>query len=195
MTGKPRTAVEDGPEGVRERILAAAMELLRESGIRALSQVQVARRAKVRQSHLTYYFPRRHDLIEAVATRFIEHAFGSVATAAAEAAPDELAAVLRQTAAAVAEEGHMRMFVGVIIAADDDTELREIIAGLTKQLQSRLAQRLGGSDATERARFVLASLWGMGLYDFLIRPRRKPQLPTTLLDCLVPPTRGSRSRE
>jgi AcrR family transcriptional regulator len=193
MIGKPRTAVDDEPEGVRERILAAATELLRESGIRALSQVQVARRAEVRQSHITYYFPKRQDLVEAVAMRFIEHAFGAIETAAADATPDELAAVLRQAAAAVAEEGHMRMFVGVIVAADDDDELREIIAGLTKKLQSRLAQRLGGSDATERARLVLASLWGMGLYDFLIRPRRKPQLSATLLDCLAPPKRDSRS--
>lgn len=195
MTSRPRIAVDDEPEGVRERILTAATELLRESGIRALSQVQVARRAKVRQSHITYYFPKRQDLVEAVAMRFIEHAFGAIESAAVNATPDELTTVLRQAAAAVVEEGHMRMFIGVIVAADDDDELREIIAGLTKKLQSRLAQRLGGSDATERARLVLASLWGIGLYDFLVRPRRKPQLAGMLLDCLVPSTRGTGSGE
>ncbi len=58
--------------GVRDRILAAALALLRETGIQGLSQVQVARRARVRQSHLTYYFPRRHDLLAAVAVRFVD---------------------------------------------------------------------------------------------------------------------------
>ena len=56
------------PEGVRERILDAGVRLLREAGIRALSGSQVARHAGLSQSHLTYYFPRRTDLLVALAS-------------------------------------------------------------------------------------------------------------------------------
>ncbi len=184
MTRTPRSTVQDESEGVRERILAAAMDILREEGIQGLSQVQVARRAVVRQSHLTYYFPKRNDLIEAVAMQFIEHAFGALDKAAAEASPDDLPAVLRRAAAAIADEGHMRMFTGVMIEADGNPELRGTLAKVTKQLQATIAARLGGEDAMERARLVLASLWGMGLYDFLVRPRRRSPLVESLLACI-----------
>jgi len=185
MSPKRHTAARDEAEGVRERILGAATDILRESGIQGLSQVQVARVADVRQSHITYYFPRRHDLIEAVALRFVEHAYNAIATATDQAAPDDLVAALQQAAVAVADEGHMRMFTAVVIEADTDTELRAVLVRVTKQLQATLAEHLGGDDALERARLVLASLWGIGLYDFLMRPKRRSPLMTSLLAHLV----------
>ena len=45
----------------REKILAAAAELLLTEGFHALTQHAVAARAGIRQSHLTYYFPTRND--------------------------------------------------------------------------------------------------------------------------------------
>jgi len=50
--------------GVRERIICAALELARTVGLESMSQAKVAARAGVRQSHLTYYFPTRLDLIK-----------------------------------------------------------------------------------------------------------------------------------
>jgi AcrR family transcriptional regulator len=190
MSPTARSTVKDqSSEGIRERILAAAMDVLREEGIQGLSQVQVARRADVRQSHLTYYFPKRNDLIEAVAMQFIEHAFGALDKAAAAAPRDDLPAVLLRAAAAIADEGHMRMFTGVIVEADGNAELRSTLVKVTKQLQATIASRLAGEDAMERARLVLASLWGMGLYDFFVRPRRRSPLVESLLACLGAPSR------
>ncbi len=51
----------------RTRILTAAMEILHTDGFAALTQTQVAHRAGVRQSHVTYYFPTRNDLLRATA--------------------------------------------------------------------------------------------------------------------------------
>ena len=56
----------DKPVAVPERILDAALAILAESGLRNLTQVQVANRARVRQSHLTYYIPTRDDLLDAL---------------------------------------------------------------------------------------------------------------------------------
>ena len=189
MSPTARRAVQDESEGVRERILVAATDILREDGIQGLSQVQVARRADVRQSHLTYYFPKRTDLVEAVAMQFIEHAFGAIDQAAADASPEEFSAVLMGAAAAIADQGHMRMFTGVMIEADGNADLRGILVKVTKQLQATIAARLDGEDAMERARLILASLWGMGLYDFLVRPRRRSPLAESLLACLGAPSR------
>jgi AcrR family transcriptional regulator len=159
--------------GIRERILAAALLILREDGVQGLSQVQVARRAKVRQSHLTYYFAKRHDLIEAVATRILEgiaHDFDHAAIAGAAAG--DASSLLGRLAAAIVDREHMRMFTAIIVEADGDPKVRAILVRLTLRLQAMLASALGGSDAAERAEIVLANLWGLGLYDFVMRPKR-----------------------
>jgi AcrR family transcriptional regulator len=51
----------------REVILKAAIATLREYGYSGFTQPRVAKRADVRQSHLTYYFPTRLALLEGVA--------------------------------------------------------------------------------------------------------------------------------
>ncbi|HEX6910661.1 MAG TPA: TetR/AcrR family transcriptional regulator, partial [Longimicrobium sp.] len=159
----PHAAADAG--GVRERILNAALEILREEGIQELTQVQVSRRAGVRQSHLTYYFPRRHDLVEAVAVRFMdgmEHGLRAVAAHGA-AHPGEL---LRRVADAIAEPWHMRMFTGVVIAADGDPALRAVIVREMARMHDVLADVVGGEDAKERVRLVMAAMLGLGLYRF-----------------------------
>ena len=60
------------PVNVKEAILVAGQELLRESGVAALTQPKVARAAGIKQSHLTYYFPTRADLLLGVAEHSID---------------------------------------------------------------------------------------------------------------------------
>jgi Uncharacterized protein conserved in bacteria len=166
---RPKALATTAPrEGVRERILEAALDILRESGIQGLSQVQVARRAKVRQSHVTYYFPRRHDLTEAVTVRFIDNMVSALQEVAARATSRKRDALLRRAEEAITDPGHMRMFTGVIVEADTDPELRTVLVRETKRLQSALTHLLG-DDEREPAASLLASLWGRGLYAFVIR--------------------------
>jgi AcrR family transcriptional regulator len=172
MSPRAHTASEQEAGGVRERILKAAMAILREEGIQGLSQVQVARNAKVRQSHLTYYFPKRCDLLEAVAVRFVDGVVRGIGEIAARSAPGDAVAMLRRIADAITDRGHMRMFTGVIAEADSDPEVRTVVLRETRRVQSAVAEVLGGEGAMERAALVLASLWGLGLYDFVF------QLPT-----------------
>src|ERR1700749_4290862 len=48
-------------------ILDAGLTILREQGLAGLTQPRVAAKTGLRQSHLTYYFPTRTDLVAAVA--------------------------------------------------------------------------------------------------------------------------------
>lgn len=64
----PRSGV--GASATRQAILDAGFALLRDGGISVLTQTRVAQRAGLKQSHLTYYFPTRTDLLLAIA----EHA-------------------------------------------------------------------------------------------------------------------------
>jgi AcrR family transcriptional regulator len=156
--------------GVRERILDAALEILQESGLQHLTQVRVSERAGVRQSHLTYYFPTRQDLLEAVTARFVEGIARGVGHAMQGRATPEPESVLQHLAAAIANLEHTRMFLGVVVEADGDPELRAMLVNAARQIEKALAEHLGGDGAGERARMVLAAMWGLALYQFVTRP-------------------------
>ena len=57
---------------IRAQILDTAFALLADHGVAYLTQPRVSKAAGVRQSHLTYYFPTRGDLLAAVARHSIE---------------------------------------------------------------------------------------------------------------------------
>lgn len=187
MRAGPNTSSKDEPAGVRERILDAAVAILRGSGIQNLSQVRVARRAGVRQSHLTYYFPRRHDLLEAIATQFVDGVVGALRHALDAAPADGEKAVLETLSRAVRETEHMRMFTGVIAEADGDPEVREVLVRGARRLRLALAERLDGENAEGRARTILAALWGIGLYEFAVGEPGNPDAWDPLMECLSRP--------
>ena len=174
------------PAGVRERILDAALAVLRAGGVRQFTQVRVAQEAGARQSHLTYYFPTRHDLLEATATHFadglVRGAGHVMEQGGGDAGPDPL---LERLAHAIADRGHMRMFLGIVVEADGDPAVRAIVARGTRRVEAALAEALGGGDgAAARARAVLAALWGLGLYEFALRPDPADAPGARVLDAL-----------
>jgi len=185
MTQNSRAATRDDEASVRERILAAAVALLHEAGIQGVSQVQVARRAKVRQSHLTYYFPKRHDLVDALA----QHVTGGMAAGlrgVLESSDErDVRPVLRRLARDIAGPAHMRMFTGLIVEADRDPELRAVLVRATLRLQETLATALGVQAAMARSRLIFAAMWGLGLYEFAMRPGNKLDLTDSFLACLA----------
>jgi AcrR family transcriptional regulator len=156
--------------GVRERILKAAVEVLHESGLQRLTQTHVAERAGVRQSHLTYYFPTRRDLLEGVTAHFVEGITRNARRAIEGDGPTDADTVLARLAAAVADVEHTRMFIGVIVEADADPALRAMLVEATRQIEAALAESLGGADRAEEARFLLTGLWGLALRQFVMGP-------------------------
>jgi AcrR family transcriptional regulator len=131
---------------VRERILEAALELLSLSGAHELTQPRVAKAAGVRQSHLTYYFPTRADLLQAVAHYSIEKLLSQLAHARPGALPVEMAT-------AAADKRRARVMLGLVAAADREAKikqrLRKFIAEIRKPMAAMLAA--GGLMADERS--------------------------------------------
>jgi AcrR family transcriptional regulator len=64
---------------VRDRVLEAAFGLLAESGAHELTRPKVSKVAGIRQSHLTYYFPTRADLLQEVVRYSVEKLAGELA--------------------------------------------------------------------------------------------------------------------
>lgn len=117
---------------VRERILEAALAILAGRGAHELTQPKVARAAGVRQSHLTYYFPTRAELLQAVAS----HSIDKLARALSEARGATLAEGL---AAGAADKRRSRVMLGLVGAADQDPAIKRRLRRFIAELRSRMA--------------------------------------------------------
>jgi AcrR family transcriptional regulator len=190
-TTAARRELEAGkPAGVRERILNAALAILAESGFRNFTQLGVADRAEVRQSHLTYYFPTRDDLLEAVTTQAVDGITTGFRQVAADATKGGERQLIERLAQSVSDVAHMRMFVAMIVEADADPDVRKVMKRATDRIETALTEALGGDASRERARLVLAAIWGLGLYHFLMRPQSNANPTAAYLSWLTAASTG-----
>jgi AcrR family transcriptional regulator len=128
---------------VRERILEAALSLLAESGAHELTQPRVAKAAGVRQSHLTYYFPTRGELLQEVARYSIEKLAGQLAHRAPGALPETIAA-------GAADKRRSRIMLGLVNAADRDPKIKQRMRRFVAELRVRMTPVLdAGGLATD----------------------------------------------
>ncbi len=128
---------------VRERILQAALGLLAESGAHELTQPRVARAAGVRQSHLTYYFPTRADLLQEVARYSIGKLAGQLEHARPGALPVEIAT-------GAADKRRSRVMLGLVMGADRDPKIKRRMRKFVAELRGRMAPVLAaGGMATD----------------------------------------------
>lgn len=125
------------PVNVRGRILGAALELLAGRGAHELTQPKVARAAGVRQSHLTYYFPTRADLLQAVARHSIEALAAELSQG--EHAPAEVARGIAQGAA---DKRRVRLMLGLVGAADRDPAIKRRLRRFIPELRGFMAPML-----------------------------------------------------
>ena len=128
---------------VRSRILEAALGLLAESGAHELTQPKVARAAGVRQSHLTYYFPTRGELLQEVARYSIEKLAGQLAHRHGSLADG--------IAAGAADKRRSRVMLGLVAAADRDPAIKRRMRRFVAELRQRMTPLLaaGGLDPSE----------------------------------------------
>ena len=128
---------------VRERILQAALKLLAESGAHELTQPRVAKAAGVRQSHLTYYFPTRGDLLQEVARYSIGKLAGQLEHTRPGALPENIAA-------GAADKRRARVMLGLVGAADRDPKIKQGMRKFVAELRGRMAPVLAaGGMATD----------------------------------------------
>src|SRR5512141_2958187 len=106
--------------GIKEDILIAGSQLLREKGVTALTQPQIAQAAGIKQSHLTYYFPKRTDLLLAIAEFTLQGLMDNVARQL-QAKPQ--GKTLSDAVARIMIDGlPPRVLLGLIVAADTDPD-------------------------------------------------------------------------
>jgi AcrR family transcriptional regulator len=131
---------------VRESILHAGVALLKKQGIAALTQPKVAKAAGIKQSHLTYYFPKRTDLLLGIAEHTIERVISDLETRMKAGRPRT--AFAETIATAMINGAPPRVMVGLIVAADADPTLRPPLRKLIKHIRARIQSALDTTGAT-----------------------------------------------
>jgi AcrR family transcriptional regulator len=121
----------------RQDIINAALVVLRERGLSGFTQPRVAAEAGVRQSHLTYYFPTRVDLLSGVAHAAIDRQLKAVDAILGSSSPQAAAKVIANIA--VRHES-TRVIMALAQTADQEPTLREIFRGFADGIIVRVGK-------------------------------------------------------
>ena len=170
------------PISVRERLLTAAYGVLKETG--RLAQPQVAKAAGVPQGHLTYYFPRKVDLLRAVAERFAaeiaSELFSALQQVDGSAAPVDQTGIRETVLKFVTNRSRTRTLLGLIVEGERHPEIHEGLRHGAKQMREFIVHinRLEPDD--NRAHFILAAIWGIALQHQLFPDRSNAETASLL---------------
>ncbi|WP_208948296.1 TetR/AcrR family transcriptional regulator [Segnochrobactrum spirostomi] len=148
---------------LRAKILGEAIAILREHGLAGLTQPRVAKAAGVTQSHLTYYFPTRADLLAAVLERAAagQRAGIGAALAAAPNGPEALADALGD---ALSRPENTRVLVSLVLAADADPAFRTLYRSLAGGVRGEVGEALAALGVTaDPATVTMVHALGTGL--------------------------------
>ncbi len=138
---------------VRTKILESALALLGESGVTDLTQPKVSRGAGVSQSHLTYYFPTRADLLIAVARHAIEQVMTRLHDAVARSSTRGAELGAEVLVAALTDKRNIRVMLGLVVASDEDRKIKASLRQFVKDVRVVLGRELRamGADVDDRA--------------------------------------------
>lgn len=151
---------------IRQRILDAALDIVEKQGVNALTQPRVAKLAGVRQSHLTYYFPKKADLF--VALLQASHARAGDAPAKQQGF-DEAMRALR---ALFFDPQRMRFFLSIVLEAEESDALRPLLAEHVRGLADNVAPHFNRRGDDPDVIAFIDALRGLGLR-LLIEPDEK----------------------
>lgn len=108
----------------RQRILDAALQIVEEQGIGALTQPRVAKQAGIRQSNLTYYFPHKSDLLLGVLEVSHQKAEGH----SKHRATHDFREIAPFIQGLMFDPKRARFFFSVLLEVSENPELRPTIA-------------------------------------------------------------------
>jgi AcrR family transcriptional regulator len=149
----------------RQNIIKAGIATLREYGYAGFTQLRVASRAGLRQSHLTYYYPTRLDLLAAVGRVAIDGQLAAVDAVLDGSSSEALASAIAKL---VVRHENTRVLMAFAQAADEEPQLRALFRELADGIVSRASRFLKAlyPTATEAdARLLHALSVGLAVVD------------------------------
>jgi len=150
----------------KEIIIEAGLTVFREHGYPGFSQPRVSAEAGIRQSHLTYYFPTRVDLMTAIAQTAINRQFGAIDMMLKGSSQEQVSNTM--TSISVRYE-MTRVLMALAQAADQEPNIRalfrEFADGFVAHI-GRMLENLGIKPAAEYCYFIHALSADLAVIDF-----------------------------
>lgn len=159
-------AEESAAAPTEERILAAAVEVLREVGHGGFSVQKVARAAGVYQGNVTYYWPRRRDLERALAVRVVEdyrRTLGPLPVAPDSPAEERALALVRMLAADAVSPARVRLLPELWSMANSDPEIANVVTEAYAVMEDGSLTSLGVDPEAPCAAEVRHALFLLGV--------------------------------
>jgi len=159
----------DGPpvaQPTEERILEAAVAVLREVGHGGFSVQKVARAAGVYQGNVTYYWPRRRDLERALAVRVVEdyrRTLGPPQVDAAAPAEERAEALARLLFADAVSAERVRLLPELWSMANSDPHIADVVTDAYTVMEDGTLTALGVAPAAPCAADVRHALFLLGV--------------------------------
>jgi AcrR family transcriptional regulator len=170
-------------EDRRAQILEAGLALLREEGLSGLTQPRIAARTGLRQSHLTYYYPTRSNLLSAVARSAVEaQAAAAKALVARIRTVSDAAEILAKGAA---RHENTRVLVALNQAAEREPDVRTLFNELSDTFVTQIAALFEkfGLQATSASLELLHALFvGLSVLDLATCRADQPARSKAVLD-------------
>jgi AcrR family transcriptional regulator len=126
---------------VRDRIIAATVDLLHERGIHDLTQARVSALAGVRQSHLTYYFPTRNALLQQAVISGVASVLAAMDSVIEQptATLEQLVSVLEQQ---LCNRKIPRMMAALVVASEEDPALKPWLVRFQSDMNTHMHRML-----------------------------------------------------
>lgn len=156
-------------EDARDRILHAALRLIGEQGVGAVTNRRVATAAGVSLGSLTYHFPSKAELLRASLARHVEDEIGRITAIATRLTGIEPGHVPEEAARAIASLPSGPEEVATLelhLHASRDPLMREAAirsVAAYDRLAAAILTALGIPNAESGARTVVALLYGLAL--------------------------------
>lgn len=160
-------AASPKPSSTRERILYAAVEILNAEGFSSLTQTRVAKKAGVRQSHITYYFRARNDLLLETAA-YACNAMLEALSVSIESGVLTLKNFRAMLVADIHDRRFSRLMCALISASDEDDKIKSWLANFEEVNRARLLenfQHLGLSTTLADTEFFHSAYVGAVMLD------------------------------
>jgi TetR/AcrR family transcriptional regulator len=160
---------EGGREDRRTAILDAAIAVLEREGAAGFKQTRIAEAAALEQGHLTYYFPKKHDLAIATFEHFSMRSREALRESIAEErVPLSAKRLLALVGALVRDHKRTRVLLSLVLSAGADRALADRAAAFIEMQRATFAQLLGRKAGDLDAEVALAALRGIGLEQMLL---------------------------
>jgi AcrR family transcriptional regulator len=168
----------------RTDIVEVALALVQEEGLAGLTQPRVGKRLGMRQSHVTYYFPTRDDLLAAVTELAVQRRVAALEPMRRERTRQQK---VRALAKVLTDPEQTRVLVALAQLADSEPALRPQFRALAELITPAATSvvQAAGAEASREA-IALLQTTSTGLAVVALATGQTDRAPVTaLLDHLL----------